>query len=704
MPPIELLGEEWEIGASHESKWRSFLDPRETPWLLKHRLNGVAVLPGAAYVVMATTAARRIFRDEAIVMIDIQNIRFDLPLVFPDENTAVETVLTIVKIEKTQHDAHAEFYVDFCSHPRNDELMTAVRGQIHVRFGFDADRTSPEILPHPSGLTTVNRDYFYKALFEAGYGYSGPFKAVRSIQRRIDFATGEIAAPHSDLIIHPAALDGLFQASFAAESYPADSAMPNFRVPTCIRSIKIFPTRCQESFASTGMDEIATPAASAKQPATSAPTACTRGRPSTVLVGFDVHRTSFYEYAGAMRSASDVGVFCQIEGLVTVPFRLSTADDDLTMFREVAWISEYPDHVLRNEELLDAHTQDVDLALACERVAFYYLRKLLDDVPPQSAQQASSAVHGLIDFARLTVVEVTLGEHPTIQQAWLSDDMRTVHAINKQYPDSVDLQLTKLMGAAYPSIIRGMDTAVNVLFRDGDLSQFYRKGIGFPETNQILASFVSALTNQLPNSHILEVGAGTGASTEAILAVTPCSHYMFTDVSSAFFDPAKETLRRYQNSVSFKTFDMEMNPLEQGFPPESFDNVVASNVLHATSDVRMVLRNVRSLIRPGGHLVCVELADGCLLRNTVIMGGLPGWWLGHKKDRFWTPALSEHQWDVYLKASGFSGLDCITPAAQPTKRPYRVFSTQAVDQRVQLLRSPLQHCAVDQSREPLLVI
>ncbi|KAF9693242.1 hypothetical protein EKO04_008858 [Ascochyta lentis] len=103
MPPIQLLGEEWKIGASHKSKWRSFLDLQETLWLLKRRLNGVPILPGAAYVAMAATAAQRIFKDRAIAMIEIRDLWFNLPIVLPDEHTSIKTVLTVVKIERSHH-------------------------------------------------------------------------------------------------------------------------------------------------------------------------------------------------------------------------------------------------------------------------------------------------------------------------------------------------------------------------------------------------------------------------------------------------------------------------------------------------------------------------------------------------------------------------------------------------------------------------
>jgi hypothetical protein len=81
----------------------------------------------------------------------------------------------------------------------------------------------------------------------AGYEYPGQLRAIKLIQCRINFATGVFAVPDSDLVIHTAALDGFPQASLAAEGYPADSAMPKFRVRARIKSMINFPAGCEET-------------------------------------------------------------------------------------------------------------------------------------------------------------------------------------------------------------------------------------------------------------------------------------------------------------------------------------------------------------------------------------------------------------------------------------------------------------------------
>jgi hypothetical protein len=108
--------------------------------------------------------------------------------------------------------------------------------------------------------------------------------------------------------------------------------------------------------------------------------------------------------------------------------------------------------------------------------------------------------------------------------------------------------------------------------------------------------------------------------------LSECAQYIFTDVSSVFFDSARKILKRYSGIVSYQTLDMGLRSMDQGFTAESINIVEASNFLHASRDIPAVLRNVRSL-RPGDHLVCVELA-GCLLIHTIIFGVLEGWWLG----------------------------------------------------------------------------
>lgn len=138
----------------------------------------------------------------------------------------------------------------------------------------------------------------------------------------------------------------------------------------------------------------------------------------------------------------------------------------------------------------------------------------------------------------------------------------------------------------------------------------------------------------------------------------------------------------------FKTFDMEKSVVAQGYIEESYDMIIASNVLHATKPLEETMKNTRRLLKPGGHLLLLEVVNNEPLRNGLPMGGLPGWWIGADSGRPWGPTLSLLEWDSLLRRTGFSGIDTATPDYDSI-HPFSVFATQAVDDRVRLLRKPL---------------
>lgn len=138
----------------------------------------------------------------------------------------------------------------------------------------------------------------------------------------------------------------------------------------------------------------------------------------------------------------------------------------------------------------------------------------------------------------------------------------------------------------------------------------------------------------------------------------------------------------------FKTFDMDKAPDAQGFTEESYDLVVAANVLHVSDNLEQTMSNVRRLIKPGGYLMVFEVVSNDALRFGLPMGGLPGWWVGADSGRPWGPTLTVPQWDALLSKCGFAGIETVTPKYHDL-HPGAVFAAQAVDDRVRLLRSPL---------------
>ncbi|KHN93792.1 Beta-ketoacyl synthase [Metarhizium album ARSEF 1941] len=162
-----------------------------------------------------------------------------------------------------------------------------------------------------------------------------------------------------------------------------------------------------------------------------------------------------------------------------------------------------------------------------------------------------------------------------------------------------------------------------------------------------------------------------------------------------FFSKAQEDFAAYKDRMIYKTLDITVDPTEQGFEQGAYDLVVAANVLHATPDLVATLSNARKLLHPGGFLVMMEFTDESVLRLGVIIGGLPGRWIGADTGRKHSPCVSLPEWNDILLSSGFAGVETSTPVLDPVVMPASIIVGQAVNSDLLLPREPT---AV--SREP----
>ncbi|EOD50626.1 putative polyketide synthase protein [Neofusicoccum parvum UCRNP2] len=213
--------------------------------------------------------------------------------------------------------------------------------------------------------------------------------------------------------------------------------------------------------------------------------------------------------------------------------------------------------------------------------------------------------------------------------------------------------------AAFKDLFEGTAEPLDILMEDGVLTSLY----GFLDSWDYSA-LLQHLGHKKPLLRVLEIGAGTGGTTHAILRGLRSafderlySQYTFTDVSSGFFHAAHE---RFADAagLDFAVLDISRDPTAQGFAAGAYDLVIAANVLHATPALAATLRNVRTLLAPGGALLLQELATSAKWINFVV-GTLPGWWLGAADDRPVEPYVAPERWDAELRAAGFSGADVV---------------------------------------------
>ena len=270
------------------------------------------------------------------------------------------------------------------------------------------------------------------------------------------------------------------------------------------------------------------------------------------------------------------------------------------------------------------------------------------------------------------------------------------------------MRIMHAVGENLPAVIRGETTILEHMLDDNMLNDYYVNALGFHEYTKYLARMVGQITHRYAHMNILEIGksrapafenpclimntgAGTGGATKSILKELDQSfaNYVFTDISSGFFEKAKEVFQKYSAKMAFKTLNIEKDTESQGFKDHSFDLVIASLVLHATAQLEETLKNARRLLKPGGYLIMLEITNNGQARLGFVFGGLPGWWLGRDDGRILSPCITASEWDVALRNSRFAGIETITPDLDPLPYPLSVIAAQAVDDRISFLRQPL---------------
>jgi acyl carrier protein len=119
--------------------------------------------------------------------------------------------------------------------------------------------------------------------------------------------------------------------------------------------------------------------------------------------------------------------------------------------------------------------------------------------------------------------------------------------------------------------------------------------------------------------------------------------------------------------INYGLLDAEKSPQEQGYESHAFDIVIAASVLHATRNIKEVLRNIRSLLAPNGLLLLVEETRFHTLFD-MGMGLQKGFDFFEDEDlRQRHPLLSKEQWREALLAEGFEDFSAFSNPGSVTE-------------------------------------
>ncbi|KAL4792587.1 hypothetical protein BDV19DRAFT_400519 [Aspergillus venezuelensis] len=196
-------------------------------------------------------------------------------------------------------------------------------------------------------------------------------------------------------------------------------------------------------------------------------------------------------------------------------------------------------------------------------------------------------------------------------------------------------ELLHLCGSIMAKLVTGERDPLQLLFGTKKnkelLEEVYSNGPMYRAMSQLLAKFLrQALGNRSSSGpvRILELGAGTGSTTKWIVDILSRSgiafSYTFTDISPSLVAAGRRKFAQYSNCMEFQVLDIEKDIPTKFF--RSFDTILSTNCIHATSNLPNSLTHIYQMLQPGGFVSLVEFTKNMFWFD-LVFGLLEGWWL-----------------------------------------------------------------------------
>ncbi|MEO0376384.1 MAG: MupA/Atu3671 family FMN-dependent luciferase-like monooxygenase, partial [Cyanobacteria bacterium P01_A01_bin.17] len=355
------------------------------------------------------------------------------------------------------------------------------------------------------------------------------------------------------------------------------------------------------------------------------------------------------------------------------PYPLPELQDTALTFNSVSQIAEQAHQQTRLEKLevyrdllpqLNILSRDFilwafwDMGLNLQPGQPFPFDALLQQIQPQHHRLLNRLIEILTEQDILTAQG---GNHWQIKKVpTLEAPAQRLQSFQNRYPVCrAEINLLGRCGQGLAAVLQGQDS-LNLLFPDGsvaDVEALYQDSPAAQVANQWVVDAITTAIQDLPPDRtvrILEIGAGTGGTTAYVLPQLPGhrTEYTFTDVSFLFTAKAEEKFADYP-FIDYRLLNIEKAPSEQGFESQSFDIILAANVLHATADLQQTVEHIHQLLEPGGLLIALEGMEPQAWLD-LIFGLTPGWWSFTDTNlRPNYPLISSTQWQKLLQANQF---------------------------------------------------
>ncbi|KAF2725987.1 KR-domain-containing protein [Polychaeton citri CBS 116435] len=650
-----LLG--WKMpseGSEHTFRQVFTLD--EMPWIRDHKVTGDILFPFSGFLSLAVDAFR-VVNGIASILSNVQvrelHVKRGLKI---DEDQRVDISTKLRPAETGTGTFSSNVWAfEVMTWTESTGWTTHVYGRIEAGTNEIAKIDSPSRIAAEKFLsiakpTTENAEEEYNVFTASGVVFGPTFRHMVGLWTAPGIAVHEtvlreieeplsVQSRGSHITVDPPTLDTLFHSSIIVAGKNHQKPRPAF-VPTYFPRLQI---------------SNAIPA-----------TAGQKFKTVTRRLTLD-EKSGRLELSCFMFASTPSGPMPIME-VDMVMQRITQPDDDIQ--KSLADLPDgYYEALVPHVNLADADTlakaladydfdqEELETRRKLATVARYYLSRALDETASDSKSSMPSYLNKFVGWAKMQL------------EGFQDAQAVPQSLIDEIYKSSATGELLCVVGEKIPSILRGQVQPLEFMMKDGLLTRRYEDDMATHRGNQALAKYIAGLGDLNPHLRILEVGAGTGSATLPILealsggsdnndTVANFSHFLFTDISSGFFEDARKKLARWPQ-LKYQKLDIGRDPAAQGIELGTYDLVIATNVLHATPDIEETMRNVCALLKPGtGKLGLLEIVhdnDPGVLPFTL----LPGWWLAADNFRGSEsgPLMSQEAWDRLLSSTGFSGVE-----------------------------------------------
>jgi len=620
--------------------YRSFISPHTHPYLNDHRVGGEIVFPGTGYLELALSVAQGLSsRDEKLTVTDLVILE---PMKVPQQGLELQTMVQA---------AGSNIYkISIYSRRPSNPWICHVTSQLKP-----AGHVKPIVFKPSGDGEPLDPNEFYISCSQVGIDYGTQFRGLKEVFAGSGRMTGviELAGINpSHYLLHPALVDSAFQVYGARLLHDEQAAF----LPVEIHQVYYF------------------------KPA-----------PKQVLVEiFETEKFEKVRKADIRLFSIDGEAIAAIEGLTLIRTDLSgPVSLPCPLYSET-----YFGQAIEKMHFHDCYDLDQLSPLGVSSVEKIHLKKYSDqyhklnqfavnyiltafselgfsfeagqtiDVAEMiSVLEPGGPVERLVNRLLTILQEEQILKPTNGKGKYFISETREILPVGtlgaKMKETLIDCKAE--VGLLHPCasnlarIIRGTVSPLSVLFPDGNtgmVNQLYHTQ-PFRAMHHLAAQLVGQLTgsNNI-ELDVLEIGAGTGSTTEFILPVLGSSvRYTYTDISPLFINEARGKFSEY-NFIRYATLDIEQDPVTQGFE-QKFDLVLAANVVHATKNLSVTLEHIRQLLKPGGTLMLIE-GTTIMPWLDLIFGLTKGWWAFQDfREKQQHILLKTDEWEKVLRETGF---------------------------------------------------